>query len=274
MAASLSARKRGVSPLWEQIADTLAKEIAAGRSRPGSQLPPEPELISRFGVGRHTVRQAMAELENRGLVRIEQGRGTFVHDEILDYAISRRTRFSANILGQGREPGETALGACEVPATAEVAGELRLRPEEMVHRIDTVSRADGVVVSVSTMYYPVRRFPGLGERRRREQSNTVVFASYGIADYVRLITYITARLPTEAEARLMHQPKTRPVLVTTKVDTDLDGAPICFSVVLWVSDRVRLVVDPATLGTEEGERAAPRGRARAQPRRGSSGAPR
>jgi GntR family phosphonate transport system transcriptional regulator len=143
----------------------------------------------------------------------------------------------------------------------------------MVHRIDTVSRADGVVVSVSTMYYPARRFPGLGARRRKEQSNTVVFASYGIADYVRLVTYITARLPTEPEARLLHQPKTRPVLVTAKVDTDLDGAPICFSIVLWVSDRVRLVVDPATLEAEEKERGAPRGRARAQSRRGASGAP-
>ncbi|MFI5011398.1 MAG: phosphonate metabolism transcriptional regulator PhnF [Hyphomicrobiales bacterium] len=244
------ARKRGVSPLWEQIGDLLAKEIVAGELRPGTQLPTEPELMSRFGVGRHTVRQAMAELENRGLVRIEQGRGTFIHDHIIDYAISRRTRFSANLVGQGREPSEIVLDASEVPATAEIAAELGLRPEEAVHRVATASSADGVVIAASTMYFPVRRFPALCERRRALQSNTALFASYGISDYVRLVTHITARLPSEAEARLLRQPKTRPVLVTTKVDTDLDETPICYSEVLWVSDRVRLVVDPADLASE------------------------
>jgi GntR family phosphonate transport system transcriptional regulator len=247
MPLSTLARRKLVSPLWEQITDLLAREIVDGHLAPGTRLPTEPELVSRFGVGRHTVRQAMSELEKRGLVRIEQGRGTFVHDHVIDYAISNRTRFSANLLGQGRLPSEEVLDADEVPAPAEIAAELRLRPEELVHRLTTVSSADGVVIAGSTMYYPAHRFPGLAERRRREGSNTALFASYGIDDYLRLVTLITARLPTDAQARLLHQPKTRPVLVTTKVDTDLAGLPICYSETLWVSDRVRLVVDPAAL---------------------------
>ena len=44
----------------------------------------------------------MAALASRGLVRIEQGRGTFVHDNAIDYVVGRRTRVEANLVGANR----------------------------------------------------------------------------------------------------------------------------------------------------------------------------
>jgi GntR family phosphonate transport system transcriptional regulator len=96
-------RKAGAA-LWHQLGEALVAEIAAGKLPPGSRLPTEPELMKRFGVNRFTVRQALGHLETRGLVRAEQGRGTFVHKSVLDHAISRRTRFSRNLIEQGFEP--------------------------------------------------------------------------------------------------------------------------------------------------------------------------
>ena len=46
----------------------------------------------------------MEELEGRGLVRIEQGRGSFVAEDVLDYPLGPRTRFSETIRRQNREP--------------------------------------------------------------------------------------------------------------------------------------------------------------------------
>ena len=54
-----------------------------------------------FAVNRHTIRRAMGELEQSGLIRIEQGRGTFVQEHAIDYAIGKRTRFSENLRSQG-----------------------------------------------------------------------------------------------------------------------------------------------------------------------------
>ncbi|MFC7539728.1 GntR family transcriptional regulator [Siccirubricoccus deserti] len=71
-ANSALARGQGVA-LWRQIAGSLEAEIAAGGLAPGARLPTEAELTARFRVNRHTVRRAMEELENRGLVRVEQG---------------------------------------------------------------------------------------------------------------------------------------------------------------------------------------------------------
>jgi len=61
--------------LWSAIAATLTAEISAGHYRPGDKLPTEAALAARFGVNRHTVRHALADLADRGLVRSRRGRG-------------------------------------------------------------------------------------------------------------------------------------------------------------------------------------------------------
>src|SRR6185437_10116122 len=78
--------------LWRRIAGTLEKEIASGILAAGMQLPTEVGLAGRFGVNRHTVRRALEELSRNGLIRIEQGRGSFVAEDVLDYTVGPRTR--------------------------------------------------------------------------------------------------------------------------------------------------------------------------------------
>ncbi|WP_293761837.1 GntR family transcriptional regulator, partial [uncultured Aquitalea sp.] len=80
-------RGSGVA-VWRQIENTLAEEIAGGRLQAGERLPTELQLAERFGVNRHTIRRAVSTLVERGLLRVEQGRGTFVQDNAIDYAIS------------------------------------------------------------------------------------------------------------------------------------------------------------------------------------------
>ena len=70
-------RGAGVS-LWRQIGAAIEAAIRAGHHAPGERLPTEADLAARFRVNRHTIRRAMEELEARGVVRVEQGRGAFV----------------------------------------------------------------------------------------------------------------------------------------------------------------------------------------------------
>jgi GntR family transcriptional regulator len=66
------------SLLCARVETVLAGEIADGDLRVGDRLPTEDSLIARFGVSRITVRRAIQNLVNRGLVEIRRGKGTFI----------------------------------------------------------------------------------------------------------------------------------------------------------------------------------------------------
>jgi GntR family phosphonate transport system transcriptional regulator len=229
---------------WREIEDALRADIVDGRLDSGARLPPEPELMRRFGVGRHTLRQAMAALERIGLVRIEQGRGTFVHDGAIRYRISRRTRFSQNLIEQGRDPGLIEKHAAEIRASEEVRRALSLPPGAMVVEVCTLNSADGVPLGLGRAYYPASRFPGFAARCMKHATVSASYAEYGIVDYVRRNTRVEARLPTDEEARRLQQPRSLPVMVTRKVDTDLGGTPIGYSVTVWSAERIVFEFDP------------------------------
>jgi GntR family transcriptional regulator, phosphonate transport system regulatory protein len=237
-------RKTG-SALWLQLGEALAAEIAGGQLPPGGKLPTEPELMKRFGVSRFTVRQALGHLETRGLVRAEQGRGTFVHKRVLDYAISSRTRFSRNLIEQGFEPGGELLLHEEIPAPDRVADRLKIADGTIVIHRRGIMTADGTPVELGDSYYPAKRFPGFEEARRTLPTITAALASYGIDDYARVSTSLEARMPTSEEARLLRQPKSVPILVVDKVDADRDGVPFCFSSGVWSAERVTFTLNPS-----------------------------
>lgn len=67
-----------VKPLYEQAADWVAAEIEAGRLRPGQKFADSRDLADEWGIAYQTVRRAMQELKDRGLVESRVGKGTFV----------------------------------------------------------------------------------------------------------------------------------------------------------------------------------------------------
>ncbi len=237
--------RRGGLTLWRQIQSTLAEEIARGELAPGERLPTEPDLARRFGVNRHTLRRAMAELAEQGLVRIEQGRGSFVQEHVLDYTIGRRTRFSANVLAQQRRPGGQLLRAVQLPAAREVAAELGIEPGGPCVLIESLGQADERPISLARHYFAQARFPDMVAVYGRTGSVSLALAEYGLTDYERRVTRITARMPEETEATLLQQPRSRPVLVTEAVNVDAADRPVEFGQTLFAADRTQLVVERA-----------------------------
>lgn len=65
-------------PLYAQLADFVAVQIEAGKLEPGQKIPAERDLAEMWGVAYQTVRRAMRELRDRGLITSVVGKGTFV----------------------------------------------------------------------------------------------------------------------------------------------------------------------------------------------------
>ncbi|EGB15442.1 phosphonate C-P lyase system transcriptional regulator PhnF, GntR family [Pseudodesulfovibrio mercurii] len=235
-------RGNGVA-LWRQIHALLGAAISSGRFGPGDRLPSEHGLSRQYGVNRHTIRRALSALEEDGLIRVEQGRGSFVREQVVHYPVGRRTRFSENLSRQRRAPGNILLTAVDAEADPQVAEALGIAPGEVVTRITSAGEADGRRISYSTAFFPRTLFPGMVRVYRELRSVTRTLAHYGVADYARRRTRIIARMPTAEEARELRQPRTRPVLVTESVNVDPSGVPVEFGVCLFASDWVQILVE-------------------------------
>jgi GntR family transcriptional regulator, phosphonate transport system regulatory protein len=236
------ARMSGVA-LWRQIEQEIEADIRAKQFGPGDRLPTEAELSQRFAVNRHTVRRAMLGLQERGLVRVEQGRGSFVQENIVDYRLSRRTRFSENILTLRRDPSGELVRVARLPADKTMAQMLQLRAGEPVLLLETLKSADGRPINLGSHHFPFRRFNGLAEAFKAEGSITAALRKFGVADYTRKVTRVTARMPEEEEARLLAQPRNRPVLITESVNVDESGTPIEYGIARFAADRVQFVFE-------------------------------
>ena len=234
-------RGRGVA-LWSQIGDILADDIFKGRLRQGEMLPSAQALATRFSVNRHTVRRAMADLEQRNLVRTEQGRGSFVQEHTLDYAISMRTRFTQNMRNLNVDNDIEILETVREIPPAQVSEALGLGRNEYTFRIDTLSHADGHIIDHCTAYFPAARFPGLPEIYRRTRSVTATLSELGVNDYMRKHTRVSARLPEAQTAHLMKQQASRPVLYVQSINADTRGVPVQYGITRFSGDWVQLVL--------------------------------
>ena len=231
-------------PIWRRIAQEVSAGIGPRGMTPGTRLPTEAALATRFGVNRHTVRRAMEHLVRSGLVRVEQGRGAFVADDVLDYQVSSRVRFSEWIRRQNREPGGQVLFVREQAAKEVVAQGLGIARGDRVVVLERLGLADGVPVSLGSHHFPPARLPGIEAALRSTASITAALAQAGVADYVRQSTRVSARLPNSVEASLLQVGRTRPLLVCDNVNVDGAGTVVEFGIARYPSTRVQVVFEP------------------------------
>lgn len=236
-------RQDGVT-LWRQIAGQIQGDIASGACKPGTRLPTEAELSTRFGVNRHTVRRALEELSRDGLVRVEQGRGSFVAEDVLDYNVEARTRFSEWIRKHNKEPSGIIRQLREIPADRRVADGLGIRSGSRVILLERLGFADDRPVSLARHYFPASRLKGLFQALQATPRITEALRAVGIDDYLRLQTRVTARLPTQTEADLLRMPRNRPVLIAENINVDRAGTIVEFASGCYPTPRVQIVFEP------------------------------
>jgi GntR family phosphonate transport system transcriptional regulator len=229
--------------LWRQVADGIERGIADGRFAAGERLPGETEIADTYRVNRHTVRRALATLAERGLVRAERGSGTYVEAPRLAYPLRSRTRFSEIVGADGREPDGQLINASEEPASRELARLLRLKTGALLIRIEALRLADRTPICVGTIWLSAERFPEAGRIYARVRSMTKLLAHYGIRDFRRASTRVTAAIADAADGARLELALGRPVLVVDSTDVDTEGKPLTTKRTRFAAERVEFVVE-------------------------------
>ena len=229
--------------LWRQVADGIERGIADGRFASGERLPGETEIAETYRVNRHTVRRALAALAERGLVRAERGSGTYVEAQRLAYPLRSRTRFSEIVGESGHEPRGQLIDALEEAATRELARALGLKTGAALIRIESLRSADRTPICISTTWLSAERFPGAGGIFPGVRSMTKLLAHYGIRDYRRASTKITAAIADATDAARLDLALGRPVLVVDSTDVDTNGKPLVTKRSRFAAERVEFLVE-------------------------------
>lgn len=230
-----------ITPIWRSIALSLRDELAEGHYTPGDKLPTEAQFAERFGVNRHTVRRALSDLMQDGLLRSRRGSGVFVTARPTDYPIGRRVRFHENLLAAGHAPEKRLLNLeTRAPSPGEATA---LDNPSRVCVYYGLSLSDRQPIAVFQSVFPLDRLPGIDTALQETASVTAALQAVGVKDYTRLSTRLTAVRATATQALHLHLNEGEPLLRSTGVNVDTDGIPVEYGKTYFAGDRVTLTLE-------------------------------
>ncbi|MDI3337312.1 GntR family transcriptional regulator [Defluviimonas aestuarii] len=148
-------------PLYVQLRKRIEAGIASGFLAPDMPLPPEREIAAISDLSRVTVRKAIAELVDRGLVLQRQGSGSFVASARprVEQSLSRLTSFSEDMARRGFRSEMDWLERGLFLPTAEEVEALGLASGEQVARLARLRRADGRPMAIERASLPTAILP-------------------------------------------------------------------------------------------------------------------
>jgi GntR family phosphonate transport system transcriptional regulator len=241
------------STRYLEIADQLAGELAC--CAPGSRVASEPELASRFGVGRAAARSALQELERRLLVRRVQGAGTFVNRRI-DYLISRSRppSWHATVSAAGAVPRSHTKDVQRVALDIEDTERVGHPAGTPMYRITRHFFIDDLLATLTRELIPVAAVPDLDIALHSVESVDTVLRQMGGAQPVRAWCRASLDIPPPDVLRELRIEASVPVWRIDSVNRDAVTGQVLLSSSAWTrADAVRVVVELEEItGSREG----------------------
>ncbi|MDF2712576.1 MAG: GntR family transcriptional regulator [Nonomuraea muscovyensis] len=236
------------SVLYQQVASELRKAIYSGELGPGAQLPTEAQLMEDHGVSRNTVRLALGELVNEGLVTRTPRRGTVVRDRrpLLIYPQRElepqpteelREAFAFAVAQEGREPSQL-IEVLTVTPVEEIASRLELSEGELAVVRRRLRFVDGQPYNTNDSYFP-RDLVANSEIARPgdiARGANRVLEELG-HEQVRVVDDIWARMPNQEEAERLQLELGTPVVVYVRVGYDRADMPVRVAVSVLPADK-------------------------------------
>jgi len=243
-------------PLHAIIAGRAEARIRAGEWAPGDRLPPERALCRDLEVSRATLRQALAELEQRGLVSRHQGRGTFVTRPRVQADLSGFFSYGEALRARGMTLTAAVVAVGVAEAGRAIAAELGILPGDRVVRLERIRAVEAEAFILETTNLPAARFPGLETRDFGARSLYRILADdYGCPVETAVETLEPVIL-TPREARLLGVPHNAPALMIRRITADARGLPVEHTQALLRGDRTRLLLERRVAELHVGDTAA------------------
>jgi len=216
--------EKSAQPLYQQLQRALREAIENGVIAPEDALPPERDLAEMLGVSRITVRKAIDELAEEGLLVRKQGSGTFVSNRV-EKNFAKLTSFSEDMRARGREPRSVWLTKAAGTVTPEESLALRSSPGTPVFRFHRIRYADDAPMAIEYATVLANCLPSL---------EAVATSLYEALEQtgnrpVRALQRLRAVLFTAEQAKLLKAQERDAGLLVARVGYLKDGRAVEFS---------------------------------------------
>jgi len=229
-------------PLYHQVSTVLRARIVDGVYAEGDQIPTEELLTAEFKVSKATVRQAVAELVQSGLVQRKQGKGTFVLPSVVHRVRQRYSGSRSDLIGD--TPGTRVRDVTvdqDAPIPPRIARMLEL--EQPVGTIVRRTREiDGQVYCYTINFLPTRHGRVLSRSKLVRQQVTGILQANGVA-LGRSTSWIRADVVDPELSQKLEVPFGTPALAVERLIHDVEGAPIEFVQAWYRSDIYQYTVE-------------------------------
>lgn len=227
-----------------QLKKILEDMISSGKYKIGDPFPTEREIAKQFGVSRITVREAIGHLVYQGILRREQGRGTFVSQPKAFERVNELISYTQDMINRGMKPSSKVLEVKLERPSWEVMNSLRLDESDKVIKLARLRLADKEPMTIQTAYLPHNICPEVYEKEFdwTTQSLSLVLKDLGL-EVVSAIQRISAGIANTLEADLLEIPSGSPLLVGEQVSYLGDGRPIEALRSVYRADRYDIVVN-------------------------------
>ncbi|MFE9450047.1 GntR family transcriptional regulator [Streptomyces sp. NPDC006739] len=196
---------RGGTPLWRHVRDDLRARLERGEFV--DSFPGENELGARYGVSRHTVRAALRELREEGLVTAARGRRPRpVGEAVVEQPVGALYSLFASVEAAGLEQ-RSVVRTLDIRADAHVAVRLGLEESTPLLYLERVRLADGEPLAHDKVWLPASDARALLDV---DFGHTALYDELADRCGIRLVggaERIKAVTPTPAEQRLLGLPE-------------------------------------------------------------------
>jgi GntR family transcriptional regulator len=224
-------------PLYFQLKERFAGLIRSGSLKPGDLIPPEQKLCAELGVSRGTVRMAIGTLVQEGILRREQGRGTFIVGPRLDKSLLAYFKFAEKDTSEEIIPESKIVKIETVTPPIEVAKALGIASRDAVVRIKRLRTVKAVPFIFQVSFFPKKQFP------RLEQINNdipslydFIRARYGI-HVMAVEEYLTAAIADDEARKWICLADGSPVIIIERIAFSTNDKPIEFRRSIGRADR-------------------------------------
>lgn len=221
----------------------IKEQIERQDLKPRDCLPSEREYSERYRISRMTVRQAITELVNEGLLVRQQGKGTFVAEAKIERGLMKLISFTEDMESRGYQPSAQLISVQERRVDETVASALNLDRVDKILVIQRLRLADGEPMALETCHLAKKKFPDILKEDLQGQSlYQILHERYQVIPE-RANQTIEPGIAKPQVARLLQIRTGDPILAFETTTFDQDDRPVEFVTAIYRGDRYKFFVE-------------------------------